>query len=46
VEVCTSDPDTVAVRDSKDREGPELAFISDEWAAFVQGVKRGEFDLT
>jgi hypothetical protein len=46
VEVRASAADTVAVRDTKDRNGPELAFISDEWAAFVQGVKRGEFDLT
>ena len=38
-------PDVVAVRDTKDRNGPALAFTADEWQAFVQGVKRGEFDL-
>jgi hypothetical protein len=43
VEICTGPPDTVAVRDSKDRGGPELAFTSEAWAAFVDGVKQGEF---
>jgi hypothetical protein len=46
VEVASNLPGIVAVRDSKDVAGLALAFISDEWAAFVQGVKRGEFDLT
>ncbi|MET8334165.1 DUF397 domain-containing protein [Streptosporangium canum] len=32
-----------AVRDSKDRGGPALVFTSGEWAAFVGGVKNGEF---
>ncbi|GIH99241.1 hypothetical protein Pta02_12500 [Planobispora takensis] len=31
------------VRDSKDPDGPALTFTSDEWDAFVTGVKRGEF---
>ena len=35
----------VAVRDTKHREGPSLGFTPDEWQAFVQGVKHGEFDL-
>jgi hypothetical protein len=35
----------VAVRDSKDPEGPVLWFTRDEWTAFVMGVKTGEFDL-
>jgi hypothetical protein len=33
-----------AVRDSKDRSGPILAFTAAEWAAFVAGVRDGEFD--
>jgi hypothetical protein len=45
VEVRTGQPDAVAVRDSKDRGGPELAFMPNVWAGFVLGVKRGEFDL-
>jgi hypothetical protein len=36
---------TVAVRDSKDREGPMLSFRLDEWKAFLAGVRDGEFDI-
>ena len=35
----------VAVRDSKDPDGPVLLFTHDEWDAFTNGVKLGEFDL-
>lgn len=35
----------VAVRDSKDPQGPVLMFNTDEWDAFVGGAKDGEFDL-
>lgn len=35
----------VAVRDAKDAErSTSLVFTRDEWAAFVAGVKHGEFD--
>jgi hypothetical protein len=34
VEVATS-PGTVHVRDSKDKQGPQLAFTPAEWSAFV-----------
>ena len=37
--------DAVALRDSKDRPGPMLIFSPDEWQAFTDGVRRGEFDL-
>ena len=37
--------DTVDVRDSKDASSPTLQFTKAEWAAFIQGVKNGEFDL-
>ncbi|RZQ64395.1 DUF397 domain-containing protein [Amycolatopsis suaedae] len=37
--------DGVAVRDSKDENGPTLWFTVQEWAAFVLGVISGEFDL-
>jgi hypothetical protein len=33
------------VRDSKDVRGPELEFTGQAGAAFVAGIKRGEFDL-
>ena len=39
--------DAIGVRDSKDKgRGPVLAFTPDEWASFLNGAKKGEFDLT
>lgn len=35
----------VTVVDTKAGEGPTLRFTPAEWAAFVAGVKAGEFDL-
>jgi hypothetical protein len=35
----------VAVRDSKQPDGPVLVFTAEEWDAFVDGAKDGEFDL-
>jgi hypothetical protein len=35
----------VAIRDSKDRSGPVLAFAPKQWAAFTAGIKAGELDL-
>ena len=35
----------IAVRDSKDPDGPALIFTGDEWDAFVGGAKDGEFDI-
>ena len=37
--------DTVAVRDTKNRDGGTLLFRHDEWTAFIGGVRQGEFDL-
>ncbi|MQA84015.1 MAG: DUF397 domain-containing protein [Streptosporangiales bacterium] len=37
-------PGTVAVRDSKDRNGPALQFARRDWSSFVASVKRGDFD--
>jgi hypothetical protein len=45
VEVCTSDPEVVAVRDSKDPDGPSLAFSPGDWQAFTASVKAGRPDL-
>jgi Domain of unknown function (DUF397) len=45
VQVAGNLRDVVAVRDSKDHEGPVLVFTSDEWEAFTAGVRDGEFDL-
>ncbi|MCT9930750.1 DUF397 domain-containing protein [Planotetraspora sp. A-T 1434] len=35
----------IAVRDSKNPDGPKLFFTPSEWAAFVQGVKADEFNV-
>jgi len=37
---------TVAVRHSKNPDGPKLAFTAQEWEAFTAGVRAGEFDLS
>lgn len=37
--------DAVDMRDSKNPQRSSLTFTPDEWAAFVAGVKAGEFDL-
>jgi hypothetical protein len=35
----------IAMRDSKDREGPVLVFARERWTDFVASAKAGEFDL-
>jgi hypothetical protein len=45
VEVARHRPGMAAVRDSKDRRGPQLAFSDRVWSQFVRGIKHGEFDL-
>jgi len=35
--------DLIGVRDSKDPTGPVLTFTPDEFAAFLNGVAKGEF---
>lgn len=44
VEVAQAEA-TIFVRDSKNPTVAPLAFRTDEWAAFVSGVRDGEFDL-
>ncbi len=39
------DVDDVLVVDTKSADLPPLRFTREEWAAFVAGVKNGEFDL-
>ncbi|MEV4614648.1 DUF397 domain-containing protein [Kitasatospora sp. NPDC049258] len=36
----------IAMRDSRDPDGPALIFTPAEWRAFVLGARDGEFDLT
>jgi hypothetical protein len=43
VEVAET-PATVFMRDSKDVSGPMLRFAAPDWAAFIEGVRNGEFD--
>ncbi|MEJ3742909.1 DUF397 domain-containing protein [Actinomycetes bacterium KLBMP 9797] len=38
--------DGVVVRDSKNPDGPALRFTYSEWAAFLAGVRDGQFDLS
>lgn len=44
VEVAGNLPGLVAVRDSKDPDGPALTFSPGESTAFLTGVKAGEFE--
>jgi hypothetical protein len=46
VEVARNLPGVVAVRDSKNPEGPKLVFSPDQWRAFTAGMKAGEFGLS
>jgi hypothetical protein len=41
----TGVPGAMAVRDSKDRQGPALIFSADEWTAFTLRIKTGQLDL-
>jgi hypothetical protein len=45
VEVAYLPRGGIALRDSKDRSAAPLFFTGEEWAAFIAGVKDGEFDL-
>ena len=45
VEVAGNLPGIVALRDTKDPDGTILVFTRAEWAAFIDGVRAGEFDL-
>jgi hypothetical protein len=44
IEVAALDSGSVAVRNSRDPEGPALVYTRAEIAAFIQGAKDGEFD--
>ena len=37
--------DVVGVRDSKDSKKAPHVYTRSEWAAFLDGAKKGEFDL-
>jgi hypothetical protein len=42
IEVADGFPGAVPVRDSKDPQGPALAFPAPAWGAFIDSVKHGE----
>jgi len=44
VEVADLPGGAIGVRNSRDAEGLVLRFTSDEWHAFLGGVRNGEFD--
>lgn len=44
VEVAHKDH-LIGVRDSKNPDGPVLAYTEDEWRVFLTGVRNGEFDF-
>jgi hypothetical protein len=41
VEVATNRPGIVAIRDSKDPDGPGLLISAAEWRAFVRDLRAG-----
>ncbi|MFE0458442.1 DUF397 domain-containing protein [Kitasatospora sp. NPDC058965] len=43
IEVAPDFPGVTPVRDSKDPEGPALVFTASAFAAFVSGVRTGQF---
>jgi hypothetical protein len=45
VEVAQTRPGVIAVRDSKDPDGPRLAFGRDQWRAFAAQVKTAASQL-
>jgi hypothetical protein len=43
VEIAVPDTLSIAVRDSKDPEGPQLRFSNEAWAAFAAAAGSGAF---
>ena len=46
VEVARNLPGAVAVRDSKNPDGPKLVIPAADWQAFTARLKVGQHDLT
>lgn len=44
VEVASLPDGNIAVRDTKEGQQAPLVYTTDEWDAFLAGVKAGEFD--
>jgi Domain of unknown function (DUF397) len=43
IEIASS-PGKIAIRDSKDPDGPILVYTPGEFRAFLDGARKGEFD--
>lgn len=41
---ATADRNKIALRDSKDPDGPILVYTPNEFSAFLDGARNGEFD--
>jgi Domain of unknown function (DUF397) len=46
VEVACKMPDVVAVRDSKNPDGPKLVTTPADWRTFLSSIRAGRHDLT
>jgi hypothetical protein len=46
VEVARNLPSIVAIRDSKDPDGPKLIISPAGWQSFTASIKAGQHDLT
>jgi hypothetical protein len=46
IEVAVAPPGRIAVRDSKDRQGPPLVLASQQWQQFTSRLKTATPDLT
>ena len=44
VEIASAVGRVVAIRDSKDPDGPILVYTQAEFSAFLEGARSGEFD--
>ncbi|MFJ4184122.1 DUF397 domain-containing protein [Kitasatospora sp. NPDC089509] len=44
VELALTEDGEIAVRNSRDAQGPALLFTTGEWKALLAGAKGGEFD--
>jgi hypothetical protein len=45
VEIAANLPGIVAIRDSKDPDGPKLTFTCQDWAFFIRRLKDGEHEV-
>jgi hypothetical protein len=44
VQVASTGDGRVFIGDSKNVDGPVLSYTRDEWVAFLEGAKNGDFD--